>query len=148
MNKAAVEAGAEEPAGVWFDLYPVTGELDAEYQKQRGQDEHTVSVRRRENRASDDEPEIEIEPISKTFSNARELAAMSWLARKIINGWRPIALDDGNKLDFSERNLDKMSKVPLFVRPAIEEDYELVAIKTVGEEGNSETSSAGSSSQD
>jgi len=123
-------------------LSPIDGDLDSEYVKRRGLDEQTLSVRMR-SRDDDEEPEtgefrarVEVEPISRTISNSREIAAAKWLCPKIVHGWRGFSLDTGNELEFSGASLAKLSGFGSFARPVIAAAYNLGVVKRSATEGN------------
>lgn len=139
FNKDEVEATAEsekpvKPRGAWFKLQLVTGDLDAEYTKKRGQDTHSMTLRPM---SAGGKSRVHFDGMEVSFSNERELAAMSWLFKKVCVGWRGISLDDSTELAYSEENRDKMSKVPQFVKPILDAAYALGNIKDQVLEGNS-----------
>ena len=135
-NPEEVEAGAE-PMVVTFLLMPVTGDIDAEYTKQRGHNEQHLSFL--PGRGEEGKALIEFQPMDRVFSNDRELAALKWIAKKVIKGWKPFTLTDGQTIEYSEHNLEKLSNAPQWVRPAVNEAYKINEIKTEVEEKNSET---------
>ena len=130
-------ANGEEPMVVTYFLMPVTGDIDAEYTKRRGHNEQ--HLRFRPSQGDEGKPSIEFEPMDRVFSNERELAALKWIAGKVIKGWRPFTLTDGQVIEYTEHNLEKLSNAPQYIRPAVDEAYKINEIKTEVEEKNSET---------
>jgi hypothetical protein len=124
-------------------LCAVDGDMDAEYTRQRGLDEQTVSIRMRPRTEEDENlgagefrPRVEFEPVSRTLSNSKELKAAKWLVQKIVKGWRGIKMEDGSELEFSGSNLAKLAAQPSFWKPVIEKGYDLLTVKKTAAEGN------------
>lgn len=126
-----------KPQGAWFTIIPVDGDLDSEYTKRRGQDSQTARYHLNQNsHRDDDEPRVKMEALERTFSNSKEIAARKWLAEKVVFGWRGIKLSSGDELEFSGKNLAKMSSIPKFIMPVIRRAYELNEIINEASEGN------------
>jgi hypothetical protein len=123
-----------EPQGAYFDLMPVTGDLDADYVKRRGQDRHNLKLRPKEK--GEDGPNVRFEAMEISISNEQEIAALQWLAKKVVKGWSGIKLDDGTDLEFSSNNLEKLASLPLVIRPVIQKAYELGQIRDTFSAGN------------
>ncbi len=136
LNRDEVEATGAPVQGAYFMLKPVDGKLDAEYTKLRGQDTHTMKIRPKGKNDDADSPNVQFEAMEVSFSNERELKAIAWLAKKVITGWRGIKLDNGNELEFSEHNLEKLAGFSPIIKPVIEEAYALGRLREVLQEGN------------
>lgn len=131
----SVAAREPEPAPVQavsavFSLLPVSGDWDAEYTKLRGQDVRTIRFRQ------DAGGKAQVEPLEFELSNQRELAALRWLAKRVVCGWRGIKLDDGSELPYSELNVEKLAAIPQVIRPVIARAYQLAAVRDAAEAGN------------
>jgi len=134
--------------GVYWSILPIDGDIDAEYQKKRGMNEQTLSFRPVER---DDKRTIEWDAVRVSLASDRELAALRWLCRQFIRGWRGMEMEhsDGRReaLPFTEKTLDKLAALPQIIRPVVERGYALNRIREDIVEGNSETSSAGNATQ-
>ena len=141
-------AGVEipEPQTIWWLMIPVTATIDAEYTKRRGLNESKLSYK--PNRGGSGNVEAEFLPVDKIFSNERELSAIKWLAKQVLKGWRPFRITDGQTVEFSEHNLERLSEYPQYIKPACDEAYKISALKSEVELGNSETSFGGNATAD
>jgi hypothetical protein len=123
-----------EPRGAYFDLMPVTGDLDADYTKRRGQDRHQLRLRPKSK--GEDGPNVKFEAMEISISNEQEIKALQWLAQRVVKGWSGIRLDDGSELEFSVGNLEKLASLPPIIKPIIAKAYELGRIRDTFAEGN------------
>ena len=133
----AADLEIPEPQIVRFLLLPVTGSIDAEYTKKRGHNETHLRFRPQEGATG--RTSTEFEPIDRIFSNERELAALKWIAKKVIQGWTSFRNTDGALVEFSELNLERLSEYPFYIRPVVAEAYKIAELKSEVESGNSET---------
>lgn len=139
LNEEEVAAQGVAPSGAYFKILPVDGDLDVEYTKKRGMDEQEIRFRPKKAETDGTGANVEFEPMSRTFSNQREIAANKWLCDKIVKGWRAITLDNGTELPFSGHNLAVLASIPRYARPIIKRAYELNELKVALSEGNSAT---------
>ncbi|RLE25612.1 MAG: hypothetical protein DRJ50_02580 [Actinobacteria bacterium] len=146
-TSAASEVEIPEPKPIWFLLLPVTATIDAEYTKNRGHNESKLSFRPNQGQKHG-KAEVEFEPIDRVFSNDKELSATKKLAKKVIKGWRRFRNTNGEWVEFSEHNLERLSEYPQYIRPALDEAYKIADLKSEVESGNSETSSGGNANPD
>jgi hypothetical protein len=133
-----------EPKTITFLLLPVPSAIDVEYKKKCGHNVQRLLFTPKKGKSG--KPETDIEPIERIISNDQELKAITWIAKKVIKGWRTFKNSEGQDVVFSEHNLEKLCEYSQLIEPAVREAYEIASIKDEAEAGNSETSFVGSAS--
>lgn len=133
-----------EPQTITFLLLPVTSTIDVEYTKMRGHNDNRFQFTPRKGKGG--ENETKFEPMERVVRNDQELKAITWVAKKLIMGWRTFKNSKGQDVVFNGKNLDRLCGYSHLIEPAVREAYAIAEIKDEVESGNSETSFAGSAS--
>jgi hypothetical protein len=142
---AAATVEIPEPSVINFMLLPVTSSIDVEYTKQRGHNDNRFVFTPK--KGDDGANETKFEPMERVVHNDKELKALTWLAKQVIVGWRTFKNSNGENVVFTEHNLEKLSEYSALIEPPVRAAYDLASLKDQADSGNSETSSAGSATQ-